>query len=251
MLVARTDWDQPKHRGITFFWFPMRQPGVEVRPLRQVTGDYRFNEVFITDARVPDSHRLGDEGAGWWVLQTALAYERAVMGMTMGPRRQVGQPEGATAKAHGQIPVPDVSLDRLARSLELQGDPVIRQWLARLHTLRTVNAWNGARASAEAASGGSSPLVSLGKLAMSGILHSAGRLQGHLLGMEATLDCDANPRARDANYSQLNAYFTSIGGGTDQIQKNIIGERILGLLREPEVDRNVAFREVRGSIPGS
>ncbi len=251
MLVARTDWDQPKHRGITFFWFPMRQTGVEVRPLRQVTGDYRFNEVFITDARVPDSHRLGDEGAGWWVLQTALAYERAVMGTTMGPRHQVGQPEGATAKAHGQIPVPDVSLDRLARSLELQGDPVIRQRLARLHTLRTVNAWNGVRASAEAASGGSSPLVSLGKLAMSGILHSAGRLQGHLLGMEATLDGDANLRARDANYSQLNAYFTSIGGGTDQIQKNIIGERILGLPREPEVDRNVPFREVRGSIPGS
>src|SRR5690606_23080308 len=82
MLIARTDWDQPKHRGITFFWFPMRQDGVEVRPLRQATGDARFNEVFLTDARVPDSHRLGELGKGWWVLQTALTYERAVMGVT-------------------------------------------------------------------------------------------------------------------------------------------------------------------------
>ncbi|MEQ1702976.1 MAG: acyl-CoA dehydrogenase family protein, partial [Ilumatobacteraceae bacterium] len=80
MLIARTDWDQPKHRGISFFWFPMRQSGVEVRPLRQATGDARFNEVFITDARVADSHRLGELNAGWMVLQTALAYERIAMG---------------------------------------------------------------------------------------------------------------------------------------------------------------------------
>jgi alkylation response protein AidB-like acyl-CoA dehydrogenase len=250
MLIARTDWDVPKHRGITFFWFPMRQPGVEVRPLRQMTGDSRFNEVFITDARVPDSHRLGDQGKGWWVLQTALAYERAVMGMTHSrpaAGAAVTEPEGATAKAHGRIPSPDVSLIEVAQQTGRQHDPVVRQRLAQLHTLRKVNAWNGARASAVAATGGSSPLVSLGKLAMSGILHSAGRLHGHLLGIEGSLDGDQQPRARDANYSQLNAYFTSIGGGTDQIQRNIIGERILGLPREPEVDRDVPFREVRTS----
>ena len=83
MLIARTDWDQPKHRGITFFWFPMRQPGVEVRPLRQVTGDSRFNEVFITDARVPETNRLGNLNDGWRVLQTALFYERVAMGGSM------------------------------------------------------------------------------------------------------------------------------------------------------------------------
>ena len=153
----------------------------------------------------------------------------------------------ATAKAHGRIPSPDVSLIEVARQTGRQHDPVVRQRLAQLHTLRTVNAWNGARASAAAEAGGSSPLVSLGKLAMSGILHSAGRLHGHLLGIEGSLDGDAQPRARDANYSQLNAYFTSIGGGTDQIQRNIIGERILGLPREPEVDRELPFREVRTS----
>jgi hypothetical protein len=79
---------------------------------------------------------------------------------------------------------------------------------------------------------------------MANILHYAGRIQGHLLGMEGTLDGDAFPRSRDANYSQLNAYFFSIGGGTDQIQRNIIGERILGLPKEPEVDREVPFRDV-------
>jgi alkylation response protein AidB-like acyl-CoA dehydrogenase len=243
MLVARTDWDQPKHRGITFFWFPMRQPGVEVRPLRQMTGDARFNEVFITDGRVPDSHRLGDVNAGWWVLQTALAYERALMGVSR-PGSGIG---GATAAAHGEIPRPDVSLVGLARSAGRTHDPVIRQGLMRLHCMRTVNDWNGERAKAVMKQGGSSPLASLGKLAMSQILHYAGRLQGLILGMEAVLDGDDHPRARDANYSQQNAYFYSIGGGTDQIQRNIIGERILGLPREPEVDRDVPFRDVPAS----
>jgi alkylation response protein AidB-like acyl-CoA dehydrogenase len=245
MLIARTDWDQPKHRGITFFWFPMRQDGVEVRPLRQATGDARFNEVFLTAARVPDSHRLGELNQGWWVLQTALAYERAVMGATQ--RRSDGGGGGATAAAHGRIPVPDVSLVGLARSVGKADDPVVRQQLADLHAMRTVNQWNGQRAKAVAEAGGSSPLASLGKLAMSGILHFAGHLQGEILGMEGTLDGEANPRARDANYSQLNAYFTSIGGGTDQIQRNIIGERILGLPREPEIDRGTPFRDVTRS----
>ncbi|HEX2850978.1 MAG TPA: acyl-CoA dehydrogenase family protein [Acidimicrobiales bacterium] len=252
MLIARTDWDQPKHRGITFFWFPMRQPGVEVRPLRQITGDSRFNEVFLTDARVPDSHRLGELNQGWWVLQTALTYERAVMGAARGRPRPTpssdgdAAPTGATAAAHGRIPTPDLSLVDVARSTGHAGDRVARDAIARLHVQRTVNGWNGERAKATAAAGGSSPLASLGKLAMSGILHYAGHLSGLLLGMEATLDGDENPRARDANYSHLNAYFTSIGGGTDQIQRNIIGERILGLPKEPDVDRDVPFRNVAG-----
>jgi alkylation response protein AidB-like acyl-CoA dehydrogenase len=245
MLIARTDWDQPKHRGITFFWFPMRQPGVEVRPLRQMTGDARFNEVFITDARVADSHRLGDLGKGWWVLQTALAYERAAMGAARrGPSTGL---VGATGKAHGRIPMPDVSLLALARSVGKADDPVIRQELMKLYCARTVNEWNGERAKAVMQAGGSSPLASLGKLWFSQILHRAGRLQGHLLGLEANLDGDDFPTSRDHNYSQMNAYFFSIGGGTDQIQRNIIGERILGLPKEPEVDRDVPFREVPAS----
>jgi alkylation response protein AidB-like acyl-CoA dehydrogenase len=250
MLIARTDWDQPKHRGITFFWFPMRQPGVEVRPLRQMTGDARFNEVFITDGRVPDSHRLGELNKGWWVLQTALAYERAVMGVSR-PGGAGGGARGATAAAHGDIPRPDLSLVSLARSVGRTGEPRIRQELMKLHAMRTVNDWNGERAKAAMKAGSSSPLASLGKLAMAQLLHFAGHLQGEILGMEATLDGDQNPRARDHNYSQQNAYFYSIGGGTDQIQRNIIGERLLGLPREPEVDRDLPFRDVRASGPGA
>ncbi len=246
MLIARTDWDQPKHRGITFFWLPMRQDGVEVRPLRQATGDARFNEVFITDARVPDSNRLGDLNKGWWVLQTALAYERLVMGVSRrgGPAKG---PVGATAAAHGSIPTPDIVLTKLAREVGKVDDIAIRQRLMRLHCKRVVNDLNTERAKAVAKAGGSSPLASLGKLAMAMILHEAGHLEGELLGMSATLNGDAFPRERDHNYSQLNAYFFSIGGGTDQIQRNIIGERILGLPKEPEVDREVPFREVRGN----
>jgi len=245
MLIARTDWDQPKHRGISFFWLPMKQSGVEVRPLRQATGDSRFNEVFLTEARVPDSHRLGDLNKGWWVLQSALSYERAAMGVS---RRGPRGPGGATSVAHGNIPSPDLSLVKLAQSVGKNKDAVIRQRLAELYCMRLVNDWNSDRAKAITQTGGSSPLASLGKLAMSGLLHTAGRLQGELLGAEGGLDGDQNPRSRDANYSQLNAYFTSIGGGTDQIQRNIIGERLLGLPKEPEVDRDIPFSKVPAAI---
>lgn len=242
MLIARTDWDQPKHRGITFFFLPMKQPGVEVRPLRQATGDARFNEVFITNARIPASNMLGELNAGWWVLQSALAYERAAMGISRrGPASAGG---GKTATAMGHIPSPDLSLVSLAQELGKNQDAHIRQQLARLYCMRKVNDWNNDRSKAMTETGSSSSLASFGKLAMSGLLHFAGHLQGEILGAEATLDGDQNPRARDANYSQLNAYFTSIGGGTDQIQRNIIGERILGLPKEPELDRHAPFRDV-------
>ena len=115
----------------------------------------------------------------------------------------------------------------------------------KIHALRTVNRWNAQRAKAQLEQGTSSPILSLGKLAMSQILYTGAKVQGDLLGAEAMLVGDAHPRADDANFLALNAYFTSIGGGTDQIQRNIIGERVLGLPREPEVDRDVPFREVK------
>ncbi|MDH4144878.1 MAG: acyl-CoA dehydrogenase family protein [Acidimicrobiia bacterium] len=256
LLITRTDWDVPKHRGITFFFFPMRQAGVEVRPLRQATGDSRFNEVFITDARVPDANRLGDVNQGWFVLQTALAYERAAMGQSNRRRGvdEAGSAQAATGAVRGAdddapAPIPDLHLVELARELGRSDDPVVRQGLARLHTLRLVNDWNNQRGKAALAQGTSSPTVSLGKLAMSNMLHFAGGLQAQILGPEATIAGASSPRAADAAYSLLNAFFTSIGGGTDQIQRNIIGERILGLPKEPEVDKDVAFRDVRRSTP--
>lgn len=243
MLIARTDWDQPKHRGITFFWFPMKQEGVEVRPLRQATGDARFNEVFITNARVHDNHRLGELNSGWMVLQTALMYERVAMG---GGRRgpAMRSTKGATAAAHGSIPMADTSLISLAKKVGKSNDLTVRQELAKLYCRRMTNEWNAERARAAAEAGSASPLASLGKLNMAEILHYAARIQGHLLGMDATTIGDESSVTYAHNYSQLNAYFFSIGGGTDQIQRNIIGERVLGLPKEPETDREIAFREV-------
>ena len=246
LLIARTDWDVPKHRGISFFFLPMKQPGVEVRALRQATGDSRFNEVFITDARVNQANMLGDQGQGWSVLQTALAYERAVMGESM-RRRKKDQASDAVRSSDDEAnaPIPDLSLIELARSAGKADDPVVRQQLMALRSLVLVNRWNGQRAKAELEQGTSSSIVSLGKLAMSRILHSAGSLQAELLGAEAMLAGEDSPEAADATYAMLNAFFTSIGGGTDQIQRNIIGERVLGLPREPEVDKGVPFNQVR------
>lgn len=234
MLLARTDWDVPKHRGLSFFFLPMQQPGVTVRPLRQITDEAHFNEVFLDDAFVPADHLLGALGGGWGVLQTALAYERSVMGdSARGPRSGAGGPKG------------DASLIGLAREAGRLGDPVVRQQLAQAVAWRVLNRLNTARAKAELAHGTSSSIMSLGKLAMSRILHEEARVRTLLLGPESLLEGPDHPRAEDANFLALNAYFTSIGGGTDQIQRNIIGERVLGLPKEPEVDRTVPFREVK------
>ena len=163
-----------------------------------------------------------------------------------------GERVGRAPSPGGSIPVPDLSLVGVAGQRGRVDDPVVRQALMRLHALRTVNQWNSQRAAAALEQGTSSPLVSLGKLAMSGILHRAGHLHGELLGAEAMLAGVDSPTAADASYSHHNAFFTSIGGGTDQIQRNIIAERILGLPREPEADRGVPFRSVRRTgSPGS
>ncbi len=254
MLVARTNWDVPKHAGITFFWFPMRQPGVEVRPIKQITGESHFNEVFIDHARVPADHVVGPVDGGWRVLQTALAYERSVMGdVARGPRtpKRPGAGDDAppsevdeameTAGGNGA----EVNLWTLARDRGRGDDPILRQAIARVHALRATNRWNAARAKADLEQGSSSPILSLGKLAMSGILHEGARVQGAIVGAEAMLDGPEHPEGDAANFLALNAYFTSIGGGTDQIQRNIIGERVLGLPREPEVDRDIPFSSVR------
>jgi alkylation response protein AidB-like acyl-CoA dehydrogenase len=233
LLLARTDWDAPKHKGLSFFWMEMRQPGVDVRPLHQITGDSHFSEVFLDDAFVEEGHLLGPENDGWKVLQTALAYERLLMGEGGGERRQGSAEENR------------LDLIELARDRGRLQDPALRQQLARVLAYRQLNALNLERAKAEMAEGGSSPVMSLGKLAMSRILHEEARLMTAILGAESLLDGPQNPLGEDANYRAFNAYMTSIGGGTDQIQRNIISERILGLPREIELDRDVPFRDLR------
>lgn len=234
MLIARTDWDVPKHKGISFFFMPMQQSGIEVRPLRQITDEAQFNEVFIEGAFVPDANLLGPLNGGWGVLQTALAYERSVMGdRARGPRSDADGPVG------------DDAMLALAREAGKLNDPIVRQDLAQVIAWRALNKLNMQRAQSELTQGNSSSIMSLGKLAMSRILHEEARMRTMLLGAESMLEGADHPRAEDANFLTLNAYFTSIGGGTDQIQRNIIGERVLGLPREPEVDRTVPFRDVR------
>ena len=265
MLIARTSWDVPKHQGISFFWCPMDQPGVEVRPIRQITGEAHFNEVFLDDVRVPAHHLVGPLDGGWRVLQTALAYERSVMGdMARGPRSGQRPPDAPADDRAGEAEdagdaevefrqassgpgAAEVDLWALARERGRDQDPTIRQAIAKVHELRKVNAWNGLRAKAELEQGSSSPILSLGKLAMSRILHEGAHVQRLIVGNEALLYGRKHPLGDDANFLSLNAFFTSIGGGTDQIQRNIIGERVLGLAKEPEVDRDIPFRQARRS----
>ena len=231
LLLARTDWDAPKHRGMSFFFIDVQQPGIEVRPLVQITGESHFNEVFITDAVVSADRMLGEPGEGWRVLQTALAYERSIMGNTARPSRHgLADDLVELARAHGRLT-----------------DPVLRHDLAKVLSLRELNALNNARAKANAEQGTSTPVMSLGKLAMARVLHEEARLRTEIIGAQSLLAGDDNAEADDVNFLVLNAFFTSIGGGTNQIQRNIISERVLGLPSEAEVDRSIPFRQVRSN----
>jgi alkylation response protein AidB-like acyl-CoA dehydrogenase len=232
LLVARTDWDVPKHKGISFFMFPMRQPGVEVRPIHQITGESEFNEVFITDATVPAENLVGPLHGGWSVLQTALGYERRLMGDLARTTRAASKPQEDKD-----------SLIGLARAYDKLDDGYTRQQIARIDGLVAVNRWNTQRSKV---SGGAqaAALMALGKIAMSRILHETARVQTEIVDAESMLAGPDNPVGDAVTFRALNAYFTSIGGGTDQIQRNIVGERVLGLPKEQEPYRNTAFREL-------
>ena len=233
LLVARTDPDAPKHKGIGFFIFPMRQPGVEVRPIHQITGESEFNEVFITDARVPHANLVGEPNGGWPVLQLALAYERRLMG------------DLARTARGGRDLKPDAdSLIGMARTANRLADSAIRQEIATVEGYSAVNRWNTHRAKATGDRAEAATLLSLGKIAMSRILHETARVQTAIVGPESMLAGSDNPVGDAVTFRTLNAYFTSIGGGTDQIQRNIVGERVLGLPKEPEPYKNVAFRDL-------
>ena len=233
LLVARTNWDVPKHQGLSYFLCPMHQPGVEVRPIIQITGGSSFNEVFLTDAVVPNENLIGDEGHGWRVLASALAVERVMLG-GLGGGRQTGDPTSelvALAIAHGR-----------------EKDPLVRQAIARLHSWQLMNRWNSMRAKAAGAAGGPS-VASVNKLSQVRIQKARAELALSLLGDEAMLDEPDMPSGK-AVYAYLQSMSSSLVGGTDQIQRNIVGERVLGLPREPEVDRAIPFREVRTTGEG-
>jgi alkylation response protein AidB-like acyl-CoA dehydrogenase len=243
LLAARTDWDVPKHKGITFFVCPMNQPGVEIRPIKQINRGSGFNEVFLTDARVPDALRIGNVNDGWRVLQTALAVERMIMGEGNVRQRMLLAEIGRdrTGSAEAEMTGRPVDLVALARDKGRNGEGAIRQAIARMHALQRIQRWNAQRAAGMA----DMRLAAILKLAQSEILHGSARIHAMLLGPEALLWEDSSSAGEQVNQNALGAFVNSIGGGSDQIQRNIIGERVLGLPRDPAVDLDVPFKDVR------
>lgn len=238
LLLARTDWDGPKHAGISFFIISMDLPGIEVRPIKQMTGESDFNEVFLTDVRVPASALIGELNDGWRVLQTALKEERRTMGFELGAKKRKEGDRAPIFAGSDDL----VEAARAAGKLE---DEAVRQEIMRIHSWRLVNDWNAVRARKQIEAGGGSSLASLGKLAKSRILHSSWALRFRLLGPRGLLYDQADKQAYDVDHEMMWSFINSIGGGTDQIQRNIIAERILGLPKGYEPDRGVPFRDVR------
>jgi alkylation response protein AidB-like acyl-CoA dehydrogenase len=226
LLLARTDPDVAKHRGITAFLLPLNTVGVSVRPIRQMSGGSSFNEVFLQDVGIPDELRIGDVGQGWEVAKATLAYERQASGT--GTRQKGGS---------------FADLLTLARSVGATTDPVTRQRLADVYVLSTLRAATAARVARAAAAGVSpGPAGSVGKLAASDLLVSIGELAVDLLGARAVADHGDGTFAWTAHV--LGAPGYRLAGGTDQIQRNIIAERVLGLPAEPRVDVGVAFSKL-------
>jgi alkylation response protein AidB-like acyl-CoA dehydrogenase len=215
-LMARTDPDVPKHQGLTMFLLPMDTPGVEVRPLKQMTGDAEFNEVFLTDVRVPDANRVGEPGSGWRAVLTTLMSERASVG------------SGAASRAISPVRM----LTELARHLGRTGDPIVRQQLANVHIvdflIRKVGQRGDDLRTATGADRGAEG--SILKLLGSRQNYRIGELAGELLGPAFTADTGEWGTYTWSQFLTA-APAMRIAGGTDEIQHNILGDRVLGLPR--------------------
>jgi alkylation response protein AidB-like acyl-CoA dehydrogenase len=257
LLLARTDSDAPKHRGITCFALPMHQPGVEARPLRQMNGRASFNEVFISDARIPASHIIGAPGEGWRVALTTLAHERRFGVMR---RRRIDVAAGralaeAAAEAEeyfrtyewypqraGRVDlIPDA-----AREQGVVGDPVVRDRIAAVTAWQRTQQWTAQRAQAARAAGKPPGAEgSIGKLGMSVVARLAAGAHSHIAGAHGMLTGPESPIGGVVAEVLVSVPAQSIAGGTDEVQHNILGEQMLGLPREPSVDRDIPFREIR------
>ncbi|MFJ9159538.1 acyl-CoA dehydrogenase family protein [Streptomyces griseoviridis] len=236
ILIARTDPDVPKHAGITYFVCDMTDPGVEVRPLRQITGEAEFNEVFLTDVRIPDSRRLGAVGDGWRVAQTTLNNERVAIGGMRLPRE--GGMIGPVATAWRERP-------------ELRTHD-LHQRLLKLWVDAEVARLTGERLRQQLAVGQPGPEGAGMKLGFARLNQEISGLEVELLGAEGLLYDDWTMRrpdkvdftGRDAGYRYLRAKGNSIEGGTSEILLNIVAERVLGLPAEPRTDKDVAWKDL-------
>ncbi|NNC79624.1 MAG: dehydrogenase [Acidimicrobiales bacterium] len=230
VLIARTDPDQPKHAGISMFMIDMRAPGVEIRPIHQIDGGKHFNEVFFTDLRVPKHWLLGEKNNGWRQATAMLMYERVAIG---------GLGSGDISQ-----PIFD-QLVKWARKNEKIDDPVVRDELMQIYAMETTKAMVSMRTRAEMKAGKApGPGGSLGKLFGSKIHWRFRDIAQGIAGMES-IATDGDAGGEDLWKLVLNSFQSSIAGGTDEIQRNIIGDRVLGLPREPAVDRDVPFRDLK------
>ena len=272
MLLARTDPDVPKHQGISYFAFNMDQPGVEVRPLIQMTGESGFSEVFMTGARVPANYLIGQLNGGWTVALATLNFERTGLGAGAGAGFRLSTPGGK--RAMKQLKETSVGEyvkavrarcpqlrhqrqrdDRRQRQRAGHAGPRprprsrtqrCRQEIVRAHTLAAVNGWNGQRARAALQAGGRpGPEASLGKLMASRIARQWRDTASLVAGERGMLAGDDGPLNGAVAIQLLATPAPAIYGGSDQIQHNIIGERVLGLPREPDMSKNVPFRQLK------
>jgi alkylation response protein AidB-like acyl-CoA dehydrogenase len=258
ILLARTDWDLPKHQGISYFVIDMRQPGVEVRPLRQMNGHASFNEVFLTDAVVAETDRIGAEGEGWRIAQTTLSFERGAFGRDRAadaladrPGRIYGEYAEEVRRAmepYRWYPQRAGRADLLLSQARATGrikDPVVRQEIARALILAEGARLATSQAEARRRAGSSEviPGGSIGKLAASVIARQCSVAHTLIAGSNSLLGGgDANADGLVAEIL-LSVPAISIAGGTDEIQRNIISERVLGLPKEPRFDSG-PFRDI-------
>jgi alkylation response protein AidB-like acyl-CoA dehydrogenase len=241
ILVARTDPDVPKHAGLTYFACDMTAPGVEVRPLRQITGEAEFNEVFLTDVPIPDTDRLGEVGNGWRVSQTTLMNERVAIG------------GGATPRESGTIAaVCQAWRERPELRTPAAHDELMRLWVE-AEALRLT----GARLRQQLAAGAPGPEGSAAKLSYARLNQEVSGFELELLGEEGLRYDDWSRQTwsterptvvdfvgRSAGYRYLRAKGNSIEGGTSEILRNIISERVLGLPQDIRVDKTVAWKDL-------
>lgn len=259
ILLARTDFDVPKHQGISYFLINMRQPGVEVRPLKQMNGHASFNEVFMTDAVVDKADLLGGEGNGWAVAATTLSYERQGFRLRRSRGADLNQQGLVYDEYTRELEIanepytwypqregrPDLVLPR-ARETGAINDPVVRQEIAKL--LSMVHANNLARSRAEASRKSGSneviPAGSIGKLAASVIARQSAHVHTMISGADAMTAGADSAEAGMVAETLLSVPAISIAGGTDEIQRNIIAERVLGMPKDIRLDKG-PFREIK------
>jgi alkylation response protein AidB-like acyl-CoA dehydrogenase len=259
LLLARTDWDQVKHKGLSYFIIDMHQPGVTVQPLRQMNGHASFNQVFLTDAEVQPEFLVADVGDGWAVTTTTLMHERrgadGLRSWAMGSegkgraydeeRVEIAttmEPYKWYPQRAGRV---DLILPRATETGQIN-DPVVRQEIAKLLILSKTAEWTARRArTAQEQGRPQGPEGSLGKLIASQVARAAARVHTQLSGADALLTGDDSPMGGVIAEIFVSVPATSIAGGTDEIQRNIIAERVLRMPKEPSVDTTQPFRDVR------